>query len=71
MSRGRQPGPATVDRAQSALAYELHDASGALVAIHERHNRPDGSKRFSWRRPDGTPGLAGRPAAVRLAALAA
>jgi hypothetical protein len=41
--------------------YELRDASGALVAFHERHAQPDGSKRFSWRQPDGSLGLAGVP----------
>ena len=45
----------------SALIFELRDASGALVALHERHDHPDGSKRFSWRQPDGTLGLAGMP----------
>ena len=39
--------------------FELRDASGVLVALHERHDNPDGSKRFTWRRPDGTPGLDG------------
>lgn len=43
----------------SAFAFELRDASGALIALHERHDQPDGSKRFSWRRPDGTLGLGG------------
>jgi hypothetical protein len=42
-----------------AKIYELRDASGALVALHERHELPDGSKRFSWRGPDGTLGLGG------------
>ena len=45
----------------SAIAFELRDASGALVALHERHDQPDGSKRFSWRRPDRTLGLGGMP----------
>ena len=45
----------------SAFAFELRDASGALIALHERHYQPDGSKRFSWRRPDGTLGLGGMP----------
>lgn len=43
------------------ISYTLRDASGALVALHERHDLPGGSKRFSWRGPDGTPGLAGLP----------
>ena len=47
----------------SALVYELHDASGALIALHERHEHPDGSKRFIWRQPDGTLGLGGMPVA--------
>jgi hypothetical protein len=45
----------------TVAVYELRDASGALVAFHERHAQPDGSKRFSWRQPDGRPGLGGMP----------
>jgi hypothetical protein len=41
--------------------YELRDASGVLVAIHERREREDGSKSFVWRQPDGSLGLAGTP----------
>jgi hypothetical protein len=45
----------------TALVYEVRDASGILVALHERHETPDGSKRFIWRQPDGTLGLGGVP----------
>jgi Protein of unknown function (DUF3631) len=45
----------------STLLFELRDASGALVALHERHDHADGSKRFSWRKPDGMPGLGSMP----------
>ena len=41
--------------------YEIRDASGLLLAVHERHDRPDRSKTFSWHLPDGTPGLGGLP----------
>lgn len=42
--------------------YEIKDADGNLVAIHERHEGPYG-KRFCWRLPDGTIGLGGIPTA--------
>lgn len=45
------------------IAYEIRDASGLLVAVHERHVRHDGSKTFTWCRPDGTRGLGGIPVA--------
>jgi hypothetical protein len=48
------------DRPQrSTTAYEIRDVAGELAAIHERHDDPDGSKRFTWRRPDGAAGLNG------------
>ena len=45
------------------IAYQIRDAAGDLAAIHERHDDPDGSKRFTWRRPDGAIGLNGTPIA--------
>lgn len=39
--------------------YEVRDASGLPVAVHVRVEKPDGTKRFSWERPDGRPGLGG------------
>ncbi|MFN8620609.1 MAG: AAA family ATPase [Chloroflexota bacterium] len=42
-----------------AEAYQVRDATGILVAVHERHEQPDGGKSFVWRQPDGTTGLAG------------
>jgi putative DNA primase/helicase len=42
------------------IAFDIRDASGALVAIHERDEGKDG-KRFVWKQPDGTPGLDGTP----------
>lgn len=47
--------------AMPIVVYELRDATGILVAFHDRHDQPDGSKRFAWRRPDGTAGLRGVP----------
>ncbi len=52
-------GPARSTRSR----YEIRDPSGALVAIHERVDAADGSKRFLWRGPDGTLGLGDRSAA--------
>lgn len=43
------------------VSYELRDATGVLVALHERHDQLDGSKRFAWRQPDGSLGLGGAP----------
>ena len=54
---GRRITPAPV----SATAYGLRDASGVIIALHERHGHPDGSKTFVWRQPDGSLGLAGVP----------
>jgi hypothetical protein len=42
--------------------YEIRDAAGELVALHERIDSPNG-KRFVWRQPDGTKGLNGTPLA--------
>ncbi len=44
------------------IAYQIRDATGNLVAIHERHDGPDG-KEFVWKQPDGSAGLRGTPAA--------
>lgn len=41
--------------------YEIRDATGALVAVHCRRDKADGSKTLRWEQPDGTPGLGGRP----------
>ena len=49
-------------RAAAATRFEIRDAAGELVAIHERIDGPDG-KRFVWRQPDGTSGLNGTPLA--------
>jgi hypothetical protein len=43
------------------LTYEIRDASGLLVAVHDRRDHTDGSKTFIWRQPDGTPGLGRLP----------
>ena len=39
--------------------YEIRDASGILVAIHERRELSNGEKKYMWRLPDGTYGLNG------------
>jgi len=38
--------------------YPIRDASGVLVAVHCRQDRP-GGKRMWWEQPDGTPDLGG------------
>lgn len=46
--------------------YEIKAANGDLLAVHERHDGPEG-KAFMWRRPDGQAGLDGlKPAALPL-----
>jgi len=40
------------DRSRLIEAYHVKDASGRLVAIHERWEGPDG-KSFLWKRPNG------------------
>jgi hypothetical protein len=40
------------------LTYE-YVRNGALVAVHERHERAHGDKSFTWRRADGSMGLGG------------
>ena len=37
--------------------YEIRDATGTLIAVHRREDKPDGSKRMWWELPDGTKGL--------------
>lgn len=41
------------------IRYEVRNVAGALVAVHVRRDHPDGSKSFSWERPDGASGLGG------------
>lgn len=43
--------------------HQIRDAAGDLIAIHRRHEFADGSKRFTWHRPHGRPGLDGLAAA--------
>lgn len=40
-----------------AHRYEIRDATGVLVAIHVRIDKPDGTKRMWWELPGGTKGL--------------
>lgn len=47
--------------------YEIRDTSGEVRAIHERLDFPNGSKSFTWKRPDGRTGLNGtKPADLPL-----
>jgi hypothetical protein len=41
--------------------YEARTVADDLVAIHQRVDMSDGTKRISWHRPDGTAGLNGTP----------
>ena len=50
------------DRRPTMTGYEIRDAAGELVAVHERIDTAEG-KRFTWRQPDGTSGLGGLPIA--------
>jgi hypothetical protein len=49
--------------ASRTTPYDLFNAKGELVALHVRTDHADGSKRFKWTRPDGSPGLGGIPLA--------
>jgi hypothetical protein len=44
--------------------YRVCDATGAVQALHVRTDWHDGSKAFSWKSPDGSLGLGGRPAST-------
>lgn len=44
------------------ITYEVRDASGVLQAVHVRRDGPNG-KQMSWRSPDGSESLQGRPVA--------
>ena len=60
--KGRRLWPAAErrhTRVSKTKEYEIRDASGILVAIHERRDRPNGDKEYWWRLPDGTYGLNG------------
>lgn len=48
-------------RGPKVTRYEIRDASGRLVASHQRTDKPDGSKTFAWFQGDGTSGLNGVP----------
>jgi hypothetical protein len=41
--------------------FEIRNRAGELVAVHVRRDFADGTKRFTWRQPDGTYGLNGVP----------
>ena len=51
------------DNARVVTRYTIRDPHGTVQAVHLRHQKPDGSKTFSWQQPDGTRGLGGRAAA--------
>lgn len=62
-TRGLWPGkiegpPPRPPRSRSTTIYQIRDANGRIVALHEREDGPRG-KRFTWRLPDGTLGLGG------------
>lgn len=42
------------------LSWNIRDAAGTIVAVHERHEEADGGKRFVWRQASGQVGLGGR-----------
>ena len=54
-------GPTIATKASERVSrYEVKDLRGNVVAIHERTDRPNASKVFSWLRPNGGKGLGGR-----------
>jgi hypothetical protein len=38
----------------TVTTYKIRDVNGTLHAVHERLDKPDGSKTFMWRNPDRT-----------------
>jgi hypothetical protein len=60
--RGKRAGVSMGQTEIRMTTYDIRDAAGRLVAVHERHDGP-GGKRFAWRRSDGQPGLGGLRAA--------
>lgn len=46
------------DSKPSTITWELKNADGAVVAVHVRKDK-DGEKKISWKRPNGSWGLAG------------
>jgi DNA primase (bacterial type) len=57
------PPPPVARRAVASKEYQIRDHGGEIVALHRRTDFDDGSKSFTWARPDGTSGLGGTPAA--------
>ena len=41
--------------------WEIRTKDGEHVATHVREDKPDGTKKVFWKRPDGKPGLNGTP----------
>jgi hypothetical protein len=58
--RASAPRPEEVEK---MTTYEVRDPSGTLIALHARRDLNNGDKTFTWRQPDGTPGLNGRQTA--------
>lgn len=56
------PSEPETPRAPTTVQYEVRSPGGALIAIHERSDGPDG-KRMYWCQPDGRLGLGGTPMA--------
>lgn len=48
------------DDALGRTAWNIRDAAGTVVAVHERLEEPGGGKRFLWRDAAGQMGLGGR-----------
>lgn len=49
-------------RTDTRTRYEIRDRAGVLHALHVRVDGVADGKSFHWQRPDGVPGLGGRPA---------
>jgi hypothetical protein len=53
-------GPHNSTRRPTTTRYEIRDCQGSIVAVHERVDLLGHGKRFIWRQPNGSIGLAGR-----------
>ncbi|HVO09995.1 MAG TPA: AAA family ATPase [Vicinamibacteria bacterium] len=51
------------DRPRDGGEWTIRDSASRVVALHRRYVKPDGSKGYAWRQPDGSRGLRGTRAA--------
>lgn len=60
-ARAGVSGDASTPGTSQRRSFELRDATGLLIATHERIDLPNGDKSMSWKLPDGRRTLGGIP----------